>query len=75
MPALQVFQVETVAPEWRSMAYGAISMAMGSGFGTASYGGGYLIAKWGYNTLFLLGAGVSLLAFIVLTGISRKIKQ
>ena len=59
MPALQVFQMELVDPRWRSLAYGAVSMAMGLGFGSVSLAGGYLIAAQGYRTLFLIGVGLS----------------
>jgi MFS family permease len=62
MPAIQVFQMELVARDWRSLAYGAVSMAMGMGFGSMSLAGGYIIAASGYGTLFLIGASLSTLA-------------
>jgi len=49
-----------VDSEWRGLAYGAVSMAMGLGFGTTSLAGGYIIAAVGYRPLFLLGVGLSL---------------
>jgi len=60
LPAFQVFQMDMVDSEWRGLAYGAVSMAMGLGFGTTSLAGGYIIAAVGYRTLFLLGVGLSL---------------
>jgi len=60
LPAFQVFQMDMVDSEWRSLAYGAVSMAMGLGFGTTSLAGGYIIAAVGYRPLFLLGVGLSL---------------
>lgn len=63
--ALQVFQMELVESQWRSLAYGTVSMAMGLGFGTISLSGGYIIAATGYQTLFWIGAGLSLLAATV----------
>ena len=60
MPALQVFQMELVDGRWRSMAYGAVSMAMGLGFGSTSLMGGYIVAASGYRSLFTLGVGLSL---------------
>ena len=60
MPAFQVFQMERVDSRWRSLAYGAVSMAMGLGFGSTSLAGGYIIAAWGYRSLFLIGVGLSL---------------
>ena len=60
LPAFQVFQMDMVDSEWRSLAYGAVSMAMALGFGTTSLAGGYIIAAVGYRPLFLLGVGLSL---------------
>ncbi|MEA3345037.1 MAG: MFS transporter [Chloroflexota bacterium] len=71
MPALQVFQMELVEAQWRSMAYGAVSMAMGLSFGSISLLGGYVIAARGYQTLFLLGAGLSMAAAVLMVGIPR----
>ncbi|MBL7198829.1 MAG: MFS transporter [Anaerolineae bacterium] len=72
LPALQVFQMELVDPEWRPMAYGAISMAMGLGFGSLSLVGGYVVAAWGYRTLFLMGAGLVTAGAGVMWGILRS---
>jgi predicted MFS family arabinose efflux permease len=55
MPAFQVFQMELVEPQWRSLSYGAVSMAMGFSFGLVSLLGGYVIAAGGYRSLFTLG--------------------
>ena len=66
LPALQVFQMELVDKRWQSLAYGAASMAMGLGFGTTSLAGGYVIAAWGYRSLFLIGTGVAVVGTAVL---------
>jgi MFS family permease len=71
IPALQVFQMELVPGEWQSIAYGAVSMAMGLGFGSTSLAGGYIIASSGYRTLFLIGAVLSALASAVMWDILR----
>jgi MFS family permease len=60
LPALQSFQMERVDPQWRSLAYGAVAMAMGLGFSSTSLAGGYVIAARGYRTLFTLGIFVTL---------------
>jgi len=65
--ALQVFQMELVDEEWRSLAYGAVAMAMGLGFGSTSYSGGYIVAAYGYSTIFWLGAAMSGLATLIIT--------
>ena len=58
MPVLQVFQMEQVAAQWRSRAYGVLSMVMGFSFASASLGGGRLITASGYGSVFLMGAGL-----------------
>ena len=72
MPALQVYQMETVAPEWRSLAYGAMSMAMGFCYGSVSLAGGYIIAASGYRSIFTLGIGLSAAGALVMQGILRR---
>jgi MFS family permease len=72
MPALQVFQMELVDKRWRALAYGAVSMAMGISFGSASLVGGYIIAAAGYRTLFLLGTGLSLGGAALMWAILRR---
>jgi MFS family permease len=72
MPVLQVFQMELVDSRWRSLAYGAVSMAMGLGFGSTSLAGGYVIAAAGYGTLFLLGAGLSTAAAVLMWAVVRR---
>jgi MFS family permease len=71
MPAVQAFQMERIGPEWRSIGYGALAMAMGSGFGSTSIVGGYIVAAAGYRTLFALGIGVSTIAAGIMWGILR----
>ena len=71
LPALQLFQMELVDSQWRSLAYGILSMAMGLGFGTVSLAGGYVIAAWGYRRLFTFGIGLAVAGAIVMWGIVR----
>jgi MFS family permease len=59
LPALHGFQMDQVEPRWRSLAYGALSMAMGLSFASMSLLGGYVIVQAGYRTLFAIGAGIS----------------
>lgn len=75
MPAVQAFQMERIDPEWRSMGYGAVAMAMGSGFGSTSIAGGYIIAAAGYRPLFGLGIVLSLVATAIMWGILRRAAQ
>jgi predicted MFS family arabinose efflux permease len=71
MPALHAFQMDQVEPRWRSLAYGALSMAMGLCFASMSLLGGYVIAGVGYRTLFGLGAGISVAGAALMWAILR----
>jgi MFS family permease len=59
MPALTVCQQEIVPPQWRSTMAGAVSMATGLSTAATAFGGGYLITAFGYQSLFLMGAGLA----------------
>lgn len=59
MPSMQAFQMDLVASEWHSLAYGALALGMGMGFGSTSLLGGYVVEARGYPTVFLLGALIS----------------
>jgi MFS family permease len=72
IPVLQVFQMELVDTEWRALTYGITSMAMGFGFGSFSLIGGYIINAFGYRRVFLVGAGLELVAAVVLWGVLKK---
>jgi MFS family permease len=72
LPALQVFQMDLVDKQWRALAYGAMSMAMGFSFGSLSLAGGYVIAAVGYRTLFLLGSGLSIIGAALMWAILRR---
>jgi len=72
LPALQAFQMERIDPEWRSIGYGAVAMAMGSGFSSTSIAGGYIVAAAGYRTLFALGIVLSLIATGIMWAILRQ---
>jgi MFS family permease len=75
MPALQVYQMELVTAQWRSLAYGILSMVMGFTFASISFAGGYIASAWGYRSLFWLGAFISLAGAIFMWGLLRAPKQ
>ena len=58
LPCVQIFLMELVEPQWRSLTYGALSSFMGFAYGSVSLGGGYLAAAAGYGPLFLLGVAL-----------------
>jgi predicted MFS family arabinose efflux permease len=72
LPALQVFQMDLVDSEWRTIAYGSATTAMGFGFGSISLAGGYIIEARGYNFLFMLGVLLSLAAGALMWAISKS---
>lgn len=72
MPALQVFQMELVDARWRSLAYGIVSMAMSLTFASTSLLGGRFAAQWGYQRLFLLAVGLSLVGVVIIWAMRRN---
>ena len=75
LPSLQVYQMETIEESWRGLAYGAMSMAMGLGFATMSYTGGYVINAQGYSSIFFIGAILSAVASVFMFGIQQQNKK
>lgn len=75
MPALQVLQMTVIERHWRSLAYGAVSTALGFAFGSVSLAGGFIAATWGYSTLFLLGAAMSAVGAVVMWGLRRNLTR
>ena len=72
LPELQIFQMELVDKGWRGLAYGAVAMAMGLGFGSMSIVGGRFITARGYGELFMIGALFSAVASGLMMLISRR---
>ncbi len=66
MPVVQIYQMEMVQREWRPLAFALLSVALGINFGTLSYFGGIVISQWGYSTLFLICAILTVMGSIVL---------
>lgn len=65
-PASMVYFMELVPPAQRATVSGLTEMAAGICFTAMTFGGGYIIAAFGYQSLFLLGAaftGLSALVF------------
>jgi predicted MFS family arabinose efflux permease len=55
-PTSVVFQQEIVAYEWREVISGATTMAIGIGSAGIAFGGGFILSRLGYRSLFLAGA-------------------
>jgi len=58
-PAIGVYQMEIVAADWRPAMSSATTMALGLSWAIVALGGGYLIVRLGYPSLFLASAGLS----------------
>jgi predicted MFS family arabinose efflux permease len=74
-PAYQVLQMEMAAPEQRALISGVGAMSMSLGFGTVSFGGGYVVAAVGYRRLFLIGAGLATASAIIMSVLLHRLKQ
>ncbi len=66
------FTMSQVSEKQRSLISGAGEMAIGAGFGTASFVGGYIIAWYGYRELFLFGAAMTLIGIALFWIAFRK---
>jgi len=51
-----IYQMEVVTEDWRSLTSGTISMAMGIGFSAMTLGGGYMIQAVGFQGFYFIGA-------------------
>ena len=60
-PTFLVFSQSVVEPRWRTTIASSIAMSVGLGVAVTSFGGGYIIAGFGFKVLFVLGALVGLL--------------
>jgi len=61
-PTFLVFSQSVVEPRWHTAIASAISMSLGIGIALTSLGGGYVIAAYGFQALFIMGATAGLLA-------------
>ena len=66
------FTMSLVTEKQRSLISGAGEMAIGAGFATSSFIGGYLISWYGYRVLFLFGATVTIIGTLAFWVIFRK---
>ena len=61
----QIFFLELVPPSRRAIVAGVTEMAAGLTFTGMTFGGGFIITIFGYRTLFLTGAAMTLLSVIL----------
>jgi MFS family permease len=64
-PAINVLQMEIVAPRWRPAIAAAASTAAGISLAAVGFGGGLVITNAGYSVLFLIGAGCTLVGTLI----------
>jgi predicted MFS family arabinose efflux permease len=70
-PSIVVYAMMLVPPAWRSTISAAIELSAGVSFLAASLGGGYIIARYGYPPIFLLGAALAFLGALLFWAIFR----
>ncbi len=63
-----IYIQEAVAPQWRPLIAGATTMTFGVSWFSTAFSGGYIIAHYGYRSLFLLGMGLSMAGAVLLWG-------
>ncbi|MBN1582054.1 MAG: MFS transporter [Anaerolineae bacterium] len=64
-PAMNLYQMELVAPQWRTAMSGTTAMANGLSFSATSFAGGHAIQTWGYRPFFLAGAALTLVGALL----------
>ena len=67
-PTFLVYTMEVVSPARRGTMSGAGEMASGLSFSAMALGGGYIIEAFGYRSLFLTGASLTVvgtLSFLI----------
>jgi predicted MFS family arabinose efflux permease len=68
MPAFAIVSQEIVAAEWRATMSGVTAMAMGLSRSGSALGGGYLISRFGFPSLFMVGIGLTVIGALVWWG-------
>jgi MFS family permease len=63
--AFTIYSQELVATEWRTTMAGAMAMATGMSRSTMSFAGGYLVSAFGFSSLFMVGAGLTVLGAVI----------
>jgi MFS family permease len=59
-PAMNLYQMELVAVQWRTAMSGTTAMANGLSYSATSFFGGQAIQSWGYGPFFLSGGALTL---------------
>lgn len=61
-PSFYMFSQLAVEPRWRTTMSSVFSMAAGIGISLTAFGGGFVITNFGFQTLFVTGAALSVVA-------------
>jgi len=67
-----IYIMAMIKPEQRSLMSGINEMTAGLGFAVMALIGGYIIVNQGYQTLFLLGAGLTFVGTVIFWGYFRN---
>ncbi len=71
-PAFLVYSMEVVSPKQRGLVAGVGEMAAGLSFAGMALSGGYIITAFGYQPLFLMGAGLTVIGAFAFGAYFRK---
>lgn len=64
-PAMNLYQMQLVAPQWRTAMSGTTAMANGLSTSATSFAGGQAIQAWGYRPFFLASAALTLVGALL----------
>lgn len=70
-----IYIQEAVAPVWRPLISGATTMTFGISWFSTAFSGGYIIAHYGYRSLFLLGMILSLAGGLLVWGYLLSVRR
>ena len=65
VPAVGVYQMESVPPHWRTRMAGAAGLALGLSWTAISVGGGAIIPRAGYGQAFLLSTVITVIGALL----------
>jgi len=74
-PAINVYQMEVISPDWRTAMSGATAMSNGLNWSAVSLIGGQAIERWGYRPLFLVSALLTAAGAVLFWGYFGRLER
>ena len=72
LPAVGVYQMESVAPSWRARMSGIAGLALGLSWAATALGGGIVISGLGYAHALLISAGITVVGSVIFVSARRR---